>query len=509
MYKLMAIVLVLLFTLPVLAATPAEQMAGLEARLAQLVKTGSALPREHALSKRYVTLAAECRDWNKQLKAVVNHPDAVEDTAALLWRFQEAVHRLGMLELRTRIVKATPGREPRYGLLAATGLERIVDDQVPAVPVTTTLNLNAAPGETVTGRLVLISFDRGLSKPAYPSPMEFVTFEPLAGNGAAIPANAWTAFFEDAVPTDSQRFMGGDPDFARGVQRTDYLTSASQDFLQGMGWTNYVFYLHADTAWGIRLRLTVPPNQPGGVYRGRVRVWPITEDYPAYATLTVRVHAAPRPTPAMALSGGFNIAAYKYFTAVQQNKSADAVDQAAVQGYANALASLGVQAVVEDTLKPQEGWLFVADAPDGPLALTTTPLRARLLAWQAWAKGLKGVQVARVHDWTGTWQVMRIWPGPGNPRGYNNFVKDPHRMGSLVYPWGDSLRLMMLREGFQDAAWLFALKDATAKSTDAAWIKQAQAALDRATTLATTPDTATPEALLAIRATIMQLLEEH
>jgi hypothetical protein len=505
MHKLMAIVLVLLFTLPALAATPAEQMAGLEARLAQVAKAGSALPKTHVLSLRFADTVAECRNWHTQLKAVVNNPEAAEDIAALLWRLKEAVHRLGMLELRTRIVKATPDREPRYGLLASTGLERIADDQVPDVPVSTTLTLDAAPGETVTGRLILIAFDRGLSKPCYPSPMEFVSFKPLAGDAASIPANALAALLEDAVPTDSQRFMGGDPDFARGVQRTDYLTGASQDLMMGVGWTNYFHYQHADTAQGIRLRLTVPAHQPAGIYRGQVRVWPCTEDYPAYATLVVRVHAVPRPVPTMTLQGGFNVEAFKHFIALREKTNVEELDTGWLEGHINTLTAIGVQVNTEHTPGPRDGWLFVPDDPGGPLALSTTPLRARLLAWYAWAKGVKGVEVERVHDWTGTTQVMNIWPANG--RGYNNYVKDPRRIGSLYYPAGESLRLLALREGFQDAAWLSALQAAAAQSTDPVWHTRAQSTLDRALALAKS-STPTADALVSIRTEVISVLEK-
>ncbi len=506
--------LMLLLTLPALAASSTlsatQQRTALQARLNTLAKTGSALPSAHKLSKRYAAIIAECRDWDRKLKAVEHNPDAAEDIEALLWRFTEAVHRLGMLELRTRIVQATPGPEPRYGLLASTGLERIVDNRVPEVPVSTKLTLDAAPGETVTGRLVLIVFDRGISKPAYPSTLQFVTCEALTGaDGAAIPAEALVPFFEDAVPADNQRFMGADPVFARGVQRTNYLTGASQDFLMGLGWLNYIFYLHADTSWAIRLRLNVPANQPAGIYRGRVRVWPLSEDDPAYASIEVRVHDVIRPAPTMMLLGGLNVKAFNHLNAVHAKKPAGEVDPSWLTNHLAKLAQAGIQAKAEDMLSPQKGWLFVPDDPYGPLALTTTPLRARLLAWQAWAQGLKGVQVARVHDWTGTTEVMAIWPGPGNPRGYNNFVKDPGRLGSLYYPWGESLRLLALREGFQDAAWLSTLQTAIETSPDPAWRTVAQATLQRARALAAAPDAATPAAVLATRAEVITLLERN
>ena len=491
-----------------------QQIKRYEARVDELAAKGSALDSGHPLSVRFGKTVEECRALTASVKEVAGKELWQEDCAARMWRLEEAVHRLGMLELRTRIVKALTaddGREPKYGLLAASGLERIVNNKVPAPEATDTVTLTAAAGESVSFRLTLVVFDRGIDKPD--KYFQFVTIEqPFASaEGDTIPEKALTPLFEDEAPTDAQRIMLGDFDLARGIQRTDYLTGASQDCLIGLGAQSYIQFLHADTAYGIRVIIDVPADQKAGSYRGTLRVWPMTEEYPAYAHVALDiVDAGAVPEPAMRILGGFNRQAFLYITAVRQKKDVAALD--AEKAIARHIAAMAKEHVVlkdEGALAPDDDWLFVPDDPDGPLAMTTTPLRARLLAWQAWAGGKKGIQVATFHDWADSWKRMSIWPGPGSTRGYINYTADDHRIGSLYYASGSrSLRLLMLQEGFQDAAWLDALLARMKSAVDDGMTKKIQSVLERARALAAKPGKATAEEFLAIRREVILLMAQ-
>jgi hypothetical protein len=492
--------------------THKEELKEHQRRTAALEQKGSALPDDHYLSKRYVRLIEEAKEWQGKTAAIVDRSEYAEDVEAMLRHSREATHRLGMLELRTRIVKRALERgepEPGYGVLATSGLERIVDAEVPGVPVRKSITLDAAAGETVSCRILVIAFDRGISKPTYPTSFQFVVPEPLVNeDGVEIPAAMVTANIEDETPTDDQRIMLSDLDSGRGLQRTDYLTGAAQDCLIGAGTHNYVHFWQADTAHGIRLYVKIPAGQAPGAYRGNVRVWPITEDYPAFVEIVANVHDTEKvPAPELGLMGGFNVGAYLYCTALRNNRKVEELDrEAEIKRHIESLARMGIDARPQDAVEPRDDYLYIPDGPDGPLAMTSSPLLARLCAWQAWAEGKKGVQVATVHDWTDSWRYKDLWPSWRQARGYNNYTRDHHRIGSLFYATNHkSLRLLMLQEGFQDVAWLGEL-EARVLTGGGGKLQEMRSILARARELARTPDGATPAALLAIRRDVLTML---